>query len=360
VCKKRFKFFNFYSKKRFVRMVRGQYTSRKRMLRMDSAARDIYLQRCLGITQHDLQGIWGIADAEERLIAGARLLYEKTGDHISLTVHNLAAAVEPKWNATGALNRASRSIEKVVEARKSSLDPRLLQQYSITNMQILREVAGLSNQSEVVVKTAEKWPSFKYGERDWLRGTCIPTEIGYEQALLLGIIWGDGLVDRYPSYLLLQGRRQDFPFYKYVIKELIENVYNLPVKLGKGIKPVIRIGSTAVVTWLINDLGFPNTYRKTDVKLPGIEWTRENERAFFSGIVASMGNPHQGAMITRDKDYSFIREIKKLSERLDFTPVMNTTKSATKSLEPYTSYYLYYSPSEVKQMSLINPRHVRK
>jgi hypothetical protein len=289
-----------------------------------------------------------LGSLEERLLAGARLLYEKTGAIISVTSTNLAAVVEPYWKPTTSLNRVEYCTKKLVDERKKLLDPRLAQRFEITDIQLLREIAGLSRQSEIVIKTAEKWGSFSYGKTDWLREIAIPIEIGYKEALLLGILWGDAWLDDYPTYLLSGGRSDDFLFYNDVVKGLFEDVHNLhtEVYVSNG-TPVIPVSSAGMVTWLIDDLGFPDTIRKGDVKLPRIEWTEESEGGFFDGIVASMSIVYKSGMKINDKDDSFRHEIKKLSERLGFTPVER-------------HYYLYYSPSEVRNMSLVNPRHAKR
>lgn len=60
-------------------MVRGQGLSGKKLIQMSSEARINCLNERLGITGDELKRIWGLGNEEERLKAGANLLYEKCG-----------------------------------------------------------------------------------------------------------------------------------------------------------------------------------------------------------------------------------------------------------------------------------------
>ena len=351
--------------------------SKKHLLSLDVRQRDAEIRENLGLTYADLTYFREPDKMMERIYRAAEWLADN-GYRNQITQYLLAALTYVTYgeNRFEDYNREVGTIisknfkdERKETEEKFGLD--------ITNIQLLREEVGAYDGN--LYEARHVWPNFQPSKDDWLRSVKIPTRIGFEEARLLGIDWGDGHIknDLEDNHYIfpLKGNQDDFELYGIVGKEInrIHHVKDL-IRENKGDKkfpwggnryswnnPALDISSKAVVTWLMDDLGFPCP--KENVGLPRIDFTEEQKTGFFVGIVAAMGELKKNNELgLTDKDSIFIQNLEDLSKDLGFTPRWDCRPRMHEDIY-YISYQLMFSPREVRRMYernwLFNPKHLK-
>ena len=351
-------------------MVRGQLISPKELLKCTPYQRTEMLADKVGITEEELRLIWALP-LEERVISAAVLLYEKTGRSESITSRNVPAIIYGDWKGQYHTLKGGHLIAELMKPKKDGIDSNISKRHRITYIQLLRDSVIGSKYIEEMTDASKEWDKFRLSKSDWQRSVMIPDQITPDSALLAGVEWGDGSVSDYPYAFRLCGNADDFAFYSEEVSPLLKKVHDLEVPIeaiksqtvanGKSFSsmhPWLQIGSMGITTWLVDDLGFPNTPNKTNVNLPRVNLNYENKAEFLYGIVGSMGIlSNDNRIKLSDKDETFIKNLKELSQSMEYTPFQDYS---SQTLGTSTNYAIIFPAREVKKMKLINPKHQRR
>jgi len=329
-------------------MVVGQILSHKRLLELAGKPKEKekYVMAKLGVSKVD------------SLDKAAKILGDL--DPKFITQMNLAALLFSDWNdpVTNA-KKVHHQLKRIYSEEREGFLAEF--GFKLPYIEFLRQEAtgrGLN-----CLKSREMYNNFEVSREDVQRNISLPA-LNYESCVLLAGYWGKASLKSRDWYVIqLSGGKSDFDFYRSWVKDTIKGLHNLEVRLEsvqvKGYEteiPRISIGSRAIATWLKYDLGFPKP--KENVDLPDIEWNEERKQGFFDGIIAFMGGclGNWGDLALHDHDLHFIRNLSALSKELGYTPNVCVEKFEEKS----KSYRLYFSPNQVKRMSVINPKHRQK
>ena len=276
-----------------------------------------------------------------------------------VTEMNLSALIFSDW-ADPVSN--AKKVHRQLKKRYSEIREGFLTQFGfkLPYIEFLRREAtgrGLN-----CLKAREKYKNFEVSREDIQRGISLP-DLNYESCLLLAGYWGKANLNFTNRYTVqLSGGQHDFDFYRNWVRNAIKKLHNLDVEVEsvpimgyEAETPRICIHSRAIATWLKYDLTFPKP--KQNVNLPDIDWDEERKQGFFDGIIAFMGGSlgKSGDLALHDRDLHFIKNLAHLGKELGYSPNIVVERFEEKS----ESYRLYFSPREVKQMNLINPKHSR-
>jgi hypothetical protein len=351
-------------------MVRGQKISRTKLSTATPEERDALLKGAYGFTNEELDRIRHIQDIEERIKTAAKALFEKSNKPIAITSHNIAAVASEKWNST-TVRKYGTIISNMYKDRKKEAKTKGL---NLPCTHFLREDIGAYTGN--LEEAANVWKNFRIGPSDTLRSIKIPTNL-YERDVsqLLGLYWADGYMRK--TYgtgsfsFNMTFPDEDKPLYEHIVIPLIERIHNLSVpieteehsnenfsgKIREYLRYRVRIGSEAITSWLIKDLGYP--IKRENIPLPAVDY---DKKGFFEGIVAGMGrrytHDYWDRMVIYDNDKSFIENIYNLSRDLGYTPTEPKGREYHLKGKKCTSWRILFHADDVRQMNFINPRHI--
>ena len=258
----------------------------------------------------------------------------------------------------------------------------------ISPIALLRAEAGGDNiEDHPIIKARKVYPGFTASQRDWRTFPTIPLEIDVKEAELLGIIWSDARKNdrKRGTYegieLFLIGRCNDFEFYEQVVGPRVKEVFNLSGEVkkhknkstidytrkgkkynftGTSTEPCVRIGSTAIATWLCEDMGFPDL----EAVLELLPLTRQ-KLAFMEGYLAGKGTPTKCAKYTKmdvhNNDEHVINVIKTTLEALgvkskSYTQVQRIDSGKNLPKEN-VRHLIRMCRGQIDNLKLLNPRH---
>jgi len=249
----------------------------------DPALRDDLLEDTYGITPSELAAVRNIPDLEGRMVAAANclLVHAEQATPLALgtqiTEMTLTAMVYVQWdNPVNLRKRVSESLVKKYKDKKSGLETR----FKVPYIHFLRNDIGAYSGN--LFEAEQVFPEFYASRFDFQQSVVIPMSSRPLDLKLLGIIWSMGHI----SSLSTSSPYIDISGYKSVIGDggsesffdtIPQRVYRtfniLPdIKLMvrapssvevKGRKfeadsceyKRIKIGSSAVTTWLAKDVG---------------------------------------------------------------------------------------------------------
>jgi hypothetical protein len=353
-------------------MVRGQIFSKKHLLELDGKdrERDEYIEQRLNAKHSELIYVRSCGAGINGVHAAAEFIYSKTHDPSHLTQYNIAAVFSSDWK-----NPESKS--SIVSKYIIGKYKRRAGRYASIGLyppyiELFR--CDVTGKDVPFVKERKKWKKFVPSRDDWLRSVRLPMKMNEEETELIGIYWPHAnlsIVDD-SYYLKMSGSREsDIIFYREEVEKRIKEVHNLKVeteviKEGERISrnlskyPQIEIDSQAVVTWMRDDMMFPENNHV--LYFPNLE-SRRQRYGFFTGIVACMGQlSEKGLFISTWEtipryNVRFLRLIENLAKDIGFTPrhIAFDRIYARGRVEKH--HTLYFSPNEVKRMKFINPLH---
>src|SRR3990172_10576241 len=334
------------------------------------AKRNTYLKSCLGLTNEDLAEIRS-GPLEDRIKKAALAVYTATGDRTHITFYTVAALAYDRWDSGVHGQNLGRVFRGVYGQESAEFAKRGVK---IPLVEFLR--AEVTGQKIPLVKEMRVWEGIEPSNADFLRSVKIPTDTKTRKvSQVVGYIFGDGILnvqkkdDR--NVLVMSGNKDDWPFYKQVLKPTLETTFNIPLPvdvsnhsgefLGKERDyddPSIQIGSKAVVSWAMNDLGLP--LGKTNVKLP-VELC--DRQGLLEGLLATMGNKYQkhktsSNFVVIDHDKDFIGEVYDLSREVGYKPSEPRHQARPEIGFSQGSWRLEYGWQDVQQMKFINPKHL--
>ena len=186
-------------------------------------------------------------------------------------------------------------------------------------------------------EAANYWPNFRASYHDLRDNIKLPLRIGYDEARFLGIVWGDGYVQRrgrrHPT-IQLNGTTRDFDFYTLIVQPELKKIFNKEANVMKIMKakpyPRLVITSAAITSWLIHDMGFPLC--PDELHLPWKALPGDEQRCgFLSGILASMANLYLNwnavRLSLRDYRQHFLLELDSLANQLGYEPRWDSHQS---------------------------------
>jgi hypothetical protein len=195
---------------------------------------------------------------------------------------------------------------------------------------------------------------------------------------LLGVYKGDGVACDETNSICLLGTQYDFPFYEDVVSPLIYRLFNLKCNVVRSFTkefnlhaPKMNVSSQAHHTWL-KSVGFPMNGEDN-----GIDFRREGydeetmRKAFFAGIVASMGNLEVGKKSLKmpDTDEKFLKYVKQLAKGIGYHPsrrksyrgLVFTIKETRGMVSDSPGFRISYNGSGAVQKGIyVNPRHLQQ
>ncbi len=322
--------------------------------------RDRLLAETYNISESDLINVRK-GTLIDRIYKAAECLFHHTSDPSQISTGNLAAMVYDGWeDPVQYYSYVSSSLSKSFKIEKACKEAKY--RFNLTCIQLLREeICGYSGN---LYEARSRWQNFQPSKADWQRSTRIPLTIGFDESQLLGIFWADANVFTKSAQGCLHssGSKDDFELYSWLTKR-VKEVYHMTSyvyeeyverefkgKLYKSKIPKITIGSSAIVTWLKDDLGFNEP--KENVSLPRLEWTEEQAKGFLSGIIAGIGALSGEYRFTLvDKDEVFLSNLGELAKKLGITTKKN---GLTLGINRENSKKLYL------EGLLLHPNHIEK
>jgi len=347
--------------------------------------RDQQLAEIFNITERDLREIRSEDRLIDRVMIGAELLLQRLLEYdvdptvipAQFTIRNLALLVDDgSYNRSppvrGVVNAIKRRYPGISHAGRPGLNP--------TRTQFLREELGIYQGN--LYEAGTKWEGFSVSEDDWLKDIRIPSKIGLEEAILLGILFSQGNLsprndqDRVNNRIELWGRNWDFEFYENVLAPLLGQIHNIiPAEPSDARRlimtegsddgytfnlPYYSISSLALVTWLQEDIGMSTS--KEDRRIPSYIKTPEQKLGFLKGVIAGLGRVYVDS--TRAKleidSHSpvFIQDLLRLSESLGYNPHVRIKNNLS------NHYGMGYARPDVRDMFagglFINPHHIKQ
>ena len=314
------------------------------------------------------------------------------------TVDNLAAIVNRDWISP---KDHTENIRKVIEiehewelVRKRNL----YNFHNLTSPQLFRETITYGDSAIYYGNLYEArrfWKGFQPSNEDFLTNISLPTGVGYAEALLLGIYWSKGYFIDGRDSLTVNGKQCDLDIsrninmYGDLVAHLLKTIHNYgPISDTSYIKerrtlhgvahrPFFEINSSAIYTWLRNDLDYPPTTNgnPSPKSVPFDHLSElETRQGFFSGLVAGLGEfDEEGALLFEHRDEKFVRDIANLSVRIGYSPSEIEHRDITKNhgrLRKNPIWHFTILPRDVERILktdpgvalphvglLINPRH---
>ena len=224
------------------------------------------------------------------------------------------------------------------------LESRLGERFNVGRFSVLKYRLGGYRGN--LIEAAQRWPKFKGSRADLRDNVSLPLSIGQAEARVLGIIWSDGYADQRPegrhARIMLLGGKCDFDFYRSTVQRELKRMFNKEamfitavqrvVRAPTGVlyfdmrRPMLKLVSYAVVSWLIEDLGFPLQAKK--LRLPwAVLQSYEQRYGFLTGIVAAMARPHSGRRLhIYDYREPFLLELAELASQLGYEPRWDRSK----------------------------------
>jgi len=310
-------------------MVKGNLLSGKDLKEAegDSSARDALLVDRFGFTPTELGMIRSESSLDVRIVSAARSLYRQAllvapGDESSqITSITLAAIVSKGWDN---VNTHRCSVDSNLRDRYPQR--KSFKRFSLPAIHFLREEIGAYSGN--LLDAGWIYKNFQASNYDFLKSVKLPLNITPEVSYMLGAIWASGhLSGTSGGYHLVIDSHEDhtidddeytFP-YSDTLPDIILNIFNLvepvtPIKPKRKTEEVsingrsftakkdtyarIQIGSKAIYTWLMDDVGL-YTPEKTPALLLDtagttltsldIFPTEENWRSFLAGVIDSNG-----------------------------------------------------------------------
>jgi hypothetical protein len=342
-------------------MVIRQFLSKKHLLDLagKSDEKDKYVMSRLAISGRDLAEIRSQGTVFDRSRVAARWIYFLTGNSSYVTQFNLAAMISKDWENPEVASRVvNNAIRK--EYRKFVNNYAPIQLYP-SSIELFR--CDIIGKKTSFLKEREKWEKFSPSNDDWLRSVTIPVKIGQREGELLGVYWLDGhlRIDKGRSFhLFLEGGRKNFDFYRKELEGRIKEAHNIEVNTKEvemvgSTYPFLIINSKAVVTHLRDDLNYP--LNKKDFDLPPLE-SKEAKEGFLYGAIAARGRlTTQNVIFLYSYNFSLAYLLKLLAEEVGYKPKFYFYDRLGMDGFYRTQYITYFSASQVRRMSLINPAH---
>jgi len=248
----------------------------------DVTERDALLKERFGIARGELRVIRRIPDLELRLIPGAELLLNKAHkvtngmESSQITTYTLAAIVCDEWDKP---DRQRRIISELLKDRYSRRNPDT--KFHLSYSHFLREEIGAYTGN--LLEAEKRYPNFRASDDDFLRSTKLPLDISLDQAYLLGVLWSCGHItsnkERYT--LVLEGHEKpvienDSKHFSYLdtlpprifrqfnfrtstkpirVKPQTVSIKGRSFSVDENFYARISVGSNAICTWLMDDVG---------------------------------------------------------------------------------------------------------
>lgn len=353
--------------------------------------RDKTLMRDLHLTADDLAQIRTPKRVIDRVLSAAEILrdrlrnaeYDARTISAQFSVTNLGYMIDsgefsthPEKLVQTALKRHYRDERKKTQGRVNFVVP---------GTQFLRDEVGVSGTN--LFRAKEVWPEIGVSKYDLLRDIRLPLSIGLMEAILLGVVIGDGNIlgmeKRKKRYRLeLWGRNDDFELYDLLLDPLFLDIFNCDLqelessggKDKNGVTytyniPGRIISSKAIMTWLTEHLDL--SIDRSHKQLPSLltydpKATKIHKKGLFMGLVASEARIYsfeeegriRWKMQIHSSDRRYLTQISQLANTLRYDSRINGRSSKGDR----TSYYLSFSPADIVDMLFnglfINPRHV--
>ena len=278
----------------------------------------------------------------------------------------LAALVHRAWRSQRLYRReVEEELDRV--QRRELAEKKLRYEFeNLSHIQLFREkvsVRGVPLYRGNLHDARGIWQGFQPSARDFERNVRLPTEIGFYEALLLGVFWMYGNIYQSGSLtrLNVRGGRDDANFFTYVAGPLVKIVHNytasshtkkVSVRGGKYRYeyPFIGIDSSAICTWLVDDLGFTISSTKDRsrrmIPIPfGHLLVGEGRFGFFAGMLAAAGNVKDGALSIQHENEDLINDAKVLAGGIGYA-----------SSEPYfqdKKWHIEFGLGDTKKMGRV-------
>lgn len=174
--------------------------------------------------------------------------------------------------------------------------------------------------------------SLEISSTDWYKNIRIPTSIDASVAELIGIYWGTGFIREdinkkhytHKSFII-QGKCSDKRFFRTKLKSLIKNHHNIEVKIKPAYhtinnteydNPRIVMSSLALLTWLVNVIGFPED--KINLDLPKIDLNKMNIiKGFIRGVIESSYSVSSSKLALSNPALNYLAGLKGLFENFN-------------------------------------------
>ncbi len=215
---------------------------------------------------------------------------------------------------------------------------------------LLRE--DVTRKMPFLEERAAGWKNFQPSDDDWIRCITLPLEITPDVAEMLGLYRSAFTMDSRRRHYVMdkQPSPLDAKFYRSYVVPRINRMHNLdlhyePHDAGKdSSKDEIRISSEAIVTWLMDDLEFPDI--SYFFSLPD-----GARHSFLEGFLAGSGyrDGRVGLVTTFTEDDSkYIEQFEKVANGLGLHPKVNANNMTIR-----------FSGDDLRKVALLNPRHQR-
>jgi hypothetical protein len=142
-----------------------------------------------------------------------------------------------------------------------------------------------------------------YSKSDIRRQITVPEKLESLDYFLLGVIAGDGRLDKNGEELylvILQGEKSDYNFYKRILKNIISERFNINAELMNFEKHGVRIDlcSRLVYSWVEKNLNFPKNKKNLEFLINSNE---NNKISFLSGIMETMAKIEKTGVVLEHK-----------------------------------------------------------
>ena len=317
-----------------------------------------------GFEKEEIERIISIKEDYKRFIEAGKAFCKLNWHNFSMTQLAMLAV---DWEKQRGRNLISYKLNDIYKEDREKLNK--LYNLNTNCMQLFREETD--NYKGNLQKARRVWPNFVPQKHDWKNGITLPLEINRKVARFLGIAWIDGSLNipkdaKNPDNLSLQGRKTDTELYTSFVSPVINELFNYQVKIAKGgrerstkIKkeivyfndysyPIIKIGSTAVSTWLYNDIRMELTQNNIKRKLPNLDWNDKDVKGgYLEGVIAACGRVGKRDLGFEKRDSYFCNALKELFSLngIRFSEYNRSLHIRKNEMSSIRSKYIFINPS---------------
>ena len=318
---------------------------------------DRYLMDTFHVTYDDIRRIRSNHRMRERLLAATEILRDRLSsagiDELVIpaqfTMYNLGLLIKDESLKSNPSALVHNVLKREYREQRDRVQE--LTGLSPTYTQLLREEFDiyLGNLYDAY-KAWQHKGGFSVSDDDWLKSVRIPTELGLEEAVLLGIFLAQGEIHRHEEdeehhRLELWGRDIDFKFYEDTILPMIRRVHHeIPMNISEQVEERVRsamargeevsqfsynlpgyaITSLAIVSWLKNCFDFSTDSRR--VNIPELD-AEEHRRGLLAGLVSSDArlfiyqSPQKTTVVVNNIiDRGYLESFENLARSLGYSP----------------------------------------
>lgn len=349
-------------------MVRGAQIPKKDLIEYSTEEKEERLKTEFELSEEDLDEVRSQRYVIDKVRRAAEKLHENGYDQ-QITLFNVAALTYEDWDNPP--SKESSTVQALGNEYREERDAiENVKDLDITYMHLLRDDVGAYEGNMLEART--HYSNFSNSQEDLLRSVVLPLEIDMDESELLGAYWTDGRFsdssERYEFDLV--GTANDKEWYRDISEE-IEKIHNLDVKVIeeeiegemkdarepiKSKRPVIKIDSQAILTWLKDDLKMDGA---GGISIPDINWSKENKAGFLRGALAGRGG------ITQYGNYEFTTGnqekaeiLTQFAQDIGLEPAINVNVHTERGTEQYRFSLNREETDELHSYDFFwNPRH---